>query len=72
MRLLNPHGILLSASCSMHLSAEDLLLCLAKAGHNVGRQPIILEQCHQAPDHPIHPNIPETNYLKGFIVTMQT
>ncbi|MEK6731381.1 MAG: class I SAM-dependent rRNA methyltransferase [Pseudomonadota bacterium] len=72
MRLLNPHGILLSASCSMHLSADDLLLCLAKAGHKVGRQPIVLEQCHQAPDHPIHPSIPETNYLKGFIVAMQT
>ncbi|OGT43586.1 MAG: hypothetical protein A3F13_01270 [Gammaproteobacteria bacterium RIFCSPHIGHO2_12_FULL_40_19] len=68
LNLLNPHGILFSASCSMHLSHVDLLNCIRKAGVNTKKEISVLEQCHQAPDHPIHPAIAETNYLKGFIV----
>lgn len=68
LNLLNANGILLSASCSMHLSSADLLNCIRKAGINTKKEISVLEQCHQAPDHPIHPAIAETNYLKGFIV----
>ncbi len=69
LRLLNHNGILFSASCSMHLSAADLLNCIRKAAINTQREITVLEQCHQAPDHPIHPAIAETSYLKGFIIT---
>lgn len=69
LQLLNLNGILLSASCSMHLSAADLLNCIRKAGINSHREISVLEHCHQGSDHPIHPAIAETNYLKGFIVT---
>lgn len=68
LELLNPNGILLSASCSMHLSAESLLNIIRKAGMNTKTEIAVLEQCHQGPDHPIHPAMAETNYLKGFIV----
>ncbi|MCX7124443.1 MAG: class I SAM-dependent rRNA methyltransferase [Gammaproteobacteria bacterium] len=68
LQLLNPNGILFSASCSMHLSASDLLNTIRKAGINTGKEISVLEQCHQGPDHPIHPAIAETCYLKGFIV----
>lgn len=68
LRLLNNNGILLSASCSMHLSAEQLQHCIRRAGLNTKRELSIIEHCHQGPDHPIHPAIAETNYLKGFIV----
>lgn len=68
LNLLNPNGILFSASCSMHLSNTDLLNCIRKAGINTKKEISVLEQCHQGPDHPIHPAIVETNYLKGFIV----
>jgi 23S rRNA (cytosine1962-C5)-methyltransferase len=68
MRLLNPEGgILVSGSCSMHLTAEELRAGIHKAGLKLGRQVQILEQGHQGPDHPIHPAIPETEYLKSFI-----
>lgn len=69
LQLLNPNGILLSASCSMHLSASDLLNCIRKAGINTHREISVLAHCHQGPDHPIHPAIAETNYLKGFVVS---
>ncbi len=69
LRLLNPNGILLSASCSMHLSAENLQNCIRRAGLNAKKELSIIEQCHQGPDHPIHPAIAETNYLKGYVIS---
>jgi 23S rRNA (cytosine1962-C5)-methyltransferase len=66
LRLLNPQGILISASCSMHLAREDLLNILRRAAVKQGRNLSIIEQGHQGPDHPIHPAIPETEYLKAF------
>ncbi len=66
MRLLNNNGILISASCSMHLPREDLIHILHAASNASHRHLQILEQGHQAPDHPIHPAIPETEYLKMF------
>lgn len=71
LHLINRTGILFSASCSMHLSAADLLNCIRKAGLATHKELSLLEQCHQAPDHPVHPAIPETNYLKGFIIAVQ-
>ena len=71
LRLLNVNGILLSASCSMHLSAENLQNCIRRAGLNTKKELSIIEHCHQGPDHPIHPAIVETNYLKGFILETQ-
>ncbi len=67
MRLLERDGILLAASCSMHLKAEDLLECIRAAGRHLDKTVQIIEQCHQGQDHPIHPSIPETQYIKGFI-----
>jgi len=67
VRLLNPGGILISASCSMHLARENLVEVIQLASNHHGRFAQILEQGHQAPDHPIYPAIPETSYLKAFI-----
>lgn len=66
MRLLGKDGILLSASCSMHLSRDELLETLRGAGRHLDRHVVIMEQGHQGPDHPVHPAIPETEYLKSF------
>ncbi|MDP1573565.1 MAG: class I SAM-dependent rRNA methyltransferase [Coxiellaceae bacterium] len=68
LRLLEDNGVLFSASCSMHLSADSLLNVIRKAGVATKKELSVLEQCHQGPDHPIHPAIVETSYLKGFIV----
>jgi 23S rRNA (cytosine1962-C5)-methyltransferase len=59
-------GILVSCSCSAHLSAEDLQEAIAKAARGADRQLQIMEMGGQAPDHPVHPAIPETRYLKAY------
>jgi 23S rRNA (cytosine1962-C5)-methyltransferase len=67
MELLEPDGILVSASCSYHLPREGLQDAMLRASRRLGRELQVLEEGHQGPDHPIHPAIPETAYLKAFI-----
>jgi 23S rRNA (cytosine1962-C5)-methyltransferase len=64
--LLADEGILVSCSCSFHVSAEDLQDAIAKAARGADKQLQILEAGGQAPDHPVHPAIPETRYLKAY------
>jgi 23S rRNA (cytosine1962-C5)-methyltransferase len=59
-------GILVSCSCSAHVSAEDLQEAIAKAARGADKQLQIMEMGGQAPDHPVHPAIPETRYLKAY------
>ena len=66
MELLQPDGILVSCSCSHHLDAESLQRILLRESRTAGRRLQILEQGGQGPDHPVHPAIPETRYLKAF------
>ncbi len=67
LKLLADDGVLISASCSLHLSAEELLNIIRQTSVN-GNKPLrVLEQIHQGADHPLHPAIKETAYLKGFI-----
>ena len=65
LRLLKRGGVLVSASCSMHLSRADLVVAMQGAAVRAGAQLQIIEQGAQGPDHPIHPAIPETEYLKA-------
>ncbi|TXS93938.1 class I SAM-dependent rRNA methyltransferase [Parahaliea maris] len=65
LKLLEPGGVLVSGSCSMHLSRADLVAAVQAAAVRVGRQVRLIEQGAQGPDHPIHPAIPETEYLKA-------
>lgn len=68
LQLLQPGGLLVSASCSMHLSRADLITALQQAAVRAGCQIRVVEQGAQGPDHPIHPAIPETEYLKAVFV----
>ena len=65
-QLLARDGLLVSSSCSYHLPADDLLGAIARAGRNLNRHVQLLETGGQSADHPIHPAIPETRYLKTF------
>jgi 23S rRNA (cytosine1962-C5)-methyltransferase len=65
LRLLQPDGLLVSGSCSMHLSRADLISAMQQAAVRAGCQLRVVEQGAQGPDHPIHPAIPETEYLKA-------
>jgi len=66
MQTIADDGILVSCSCSFHVSAEDLQDAIAKAARGAGKHLQILEMGGQAPDHPVHPAIPETRYLKAY------
>jgi 23S rRNA (cytosine1962-C5)-methyltransferase len=68
LKLLSPGGILVSCSCSMHVSMEDLVQLLQRVAYRTESQLQVLERGHQGPDHPLHLCIPETDYLKSLIV----
>jgi 23S rRNA (cytosine1962-C5)-methyltransferase len=67
MQLLPRDGLLVSCSCSYHLEPEALMDALQKGGRHLGRFVQVLASGGQAPDHPVHPAIPETRYLKAFL-----
>jgi 23S rRNA (cytosine1962-C5)-methyltransferase len=64
MQLLQRDGILISSSCSHHLSMDGLQKLLLQSARHLDRDMQLLERGHQGPDHPVHPAIPETEYLK--------
>ncbi len=66
LNLIDREGLLVSCSCSYHLSPEDLASAIQGAARHSDRFVQILEAAGQSPDHPIHPAIPETRYLKAF------
>jgi 23S rRNA (cytosine1962-C5)-methyltransferase len=66
MPLIERDGILVSCSCSFHLGFDDLLAAIQGAARHSSRFVQVLEQGGQSPDHPVHPAIPETRYLKSF------
>lgn len=66
LRLLSRDGLLVSCSCSFHLAAEDLLGAIHAAARHSGAELQVLHAGGQSPDHPVHPAIPETRYLKAF------
>jgi 23S rRNA (cytosine1962-C5)-methyltransferase len=66
MQVIADDGILVSCSCSHHVSPEDLQDAIAKAARTADKHLQILEFGGQAPDHPVHPAIPETRYLKAY------
>jgi 23S rRNA (cytosine1962-C5)-methyltransferase len=66
LRLLDEEGLLVSCSCSWHLAEGDLLVAIQSAARHVSRFVQVIAAGGQSPDHPVHPAIPETRYLKAF------
>ncbi|MCC5856640.1 MAG: class I SAM-dependent rRNA methyltransferase [Ectothiorhodospiraceae bacterium] len=64
MQVLEKNGILITASCSSHVTADALLQEALSAARHLDRGLQVIEAGQQAPDHPVHPAIPETRYLK--------
>ncbi|HEX7046701.1 MAG TPA: class I SAM-dependent rRNA methyltransferase [Gammaproteobacteria bacterium] len=65
LQVIAADGILVSCSCSHHLGEQDLLNAIQRSARHVDRYAQLLEWGHQAVDHPEHPAIPETRYLKS-------
>jgi 23S rRNA (cytosine1962-C5)-methyltransferase len=66
IQLLERDGVLVSCSCSYHLEPQQLLTAIQRAARHHDRFVQVVEVGGQAPDHPIHPAIPETRYLKAY------
>ena len=64
--LIDRDGLLVSCSCSYHMAADELESAIQSAARHTSRFVQVLEQGGQSPDHPVHPAIPETRYLKAF------
>jgi len=71
MQILRPGGLLVTCSCSQHLTAEAFLDVLNQAGKDVGRTVQVIERRGQAADHPVLTACPETAYLKCFVCVVR-
>jgi 23S rRNA (cytosine1962-C5)-methyltransferase len=67
LKMLRPGGILVTCSCSFHVSEPEFLEMLGSAAADAGRRVRILEKRGTAIDHPALVNVPETAYLKCII-----
>jgi 23S rRNA (cytosine1962-C5)-methyltransferase len=66
LQVLSNDGLLVSASCSHHLSRENLHEILRSSARHIDRHLVFFAQGGQGPDHPVLPAMPETEYLKTF------
>jgi 23S rRNA (cytosine1962-C5)-methyltransferase len=68
LQILASEGLLVTFSCSHHVSREMFLQMVVDASVDAKRHVRMLKQFSQPLDHPILPHIPETEYLKGFLL----
>jgi 23S rRNA (cytosine1962-C5)-methyltransferase len=69
-RLLSKDGLLATFSCSHHVSDDAFLQTITDALVDTRRSARRVRQFEQAPDHPVLPTIPETEYFRGFLLEM--
>jgi 23S rRNA (cytosine1962-C5)-methyltransferase len=67
LQLIDRDGMLMSCSCSSHLAEGELLEAVQRGARHVDRFVQLVAAGGQAPDHPVHPAIPETSYLKALM-----
>ncbi len=68
MQRLAPGGVLATYTCSHHMQDAELRSVLAGAAADSRRRVQVLEFCHQPPDHPVMVSMPESEYLRGYIL----
>ncbi|HEY1526702.1 MAG TPA: class I SAM-dependent rRNA methyltransferase [Candidatus Angelobacter sp.] len=70
LKMLRPGGVLLTCSCSYAVSEQDFFAMLTEATQDAHRSVRVLEKRTQAKDHPILLGVPETYYLKCFVLSV--
>jgi 23S rRNA (cytosine1962-C5)-methyltransferase len=70
LKMLRPGGVLVTCSCSYHVSETEFMEVVADAGRDAHRTLRVLERRGQAQDHPVLLNVPESNYLKCFVLSV--
>jgi 23S rRNA (cytosine1962-C5)-methyltransferase len=68
--LVGEGGYLFLASCSHHIAADALLAEARHALHDQGRKARLIRMAGAGPDHPIHPHLPESAYLKALVFAL--
>lgn len=68
--LVSPGGILFAASCSHNIGVPGFAEAVARGLHDAGRNARILRQAGAGPDHPVHPMLPESAYLKSLTLAL--
>lgn len=71
LKMIRPGGLLITCSCSHHVSLTDLEGAVASAAADAHRRVRLLERRGAAPDHPVVLNIPETEYLKCVVLEVE-
>jgi 23S rRNA (cytosine1962-C5)-methyltransferase len=71
LKMLRPGGLLVSCSCSHHVSWADLEASVASAATDAHRRVRLLERRGAALDHPVVLNLPETEYLKCLVLEVE-
>jgi len=71
MKALAPGGVLATYSCSHHMQDKELRAVLAEAASDAKRKAHVLEFAHQPPDHPVLVTMPESEYLRGYILRIE-
>ncbi len=71
MRMLRPGGVLATFSCSGLVSSSLFQKIVADAAVDAGRRARLIQRLHQAADHPVALNFPESDYLKGLICLVE-
>jgi 23S rRNA (cytosine1962-C5)-methyltransferase len=69
--LVAPEGVLFIASCSHHVAVPDFAEAVAWGVHKARREARILATVGAGPDHPVHPALPESAYLKGLLLHLR-
>jgi 23S rRNA (cytosine1962-C5)-methyltransferase len=70
LQILEKNGVLISASCSHHLTKSNLHEILRSSARHIDRHMVFFATGSQGPDHPVHPSIPETEYLKTYFCSV--
>jgi 23S rRNA (cytosine1962-C5)-methyltransferase len=71
MQSLVSGGILATYTCSHHMQDAELRGVLAQAATDAKRKVRVVEFCHQPADHPVLVTMPESEYLRGYIVRVE-
>jgi 23S rRNA (cytosine1962-C5)-methyltransferase len=71
LKMMRPGGLLVTCSCSHHVTWADLEASVASAATDAARRVRLLERRGAAPDHPVVLNLPETEYLKCLLLEVE-
>ena len=70
LKMLRPKGVLVTCSCSFHVSEADFVEVVTSAAVDARRPVRVIEKRAQSSDHPILLGVPETYYLKCLICSV--